>query len=149
MSNYTSQNIGANKHERIAPGFSAGIRMVFLVLIPVLLLYVGFPALPVSVFMDGAGGGAMQTGIQFLRIVAPFYLVVCVKLIADGVLRGAGLMREFMISTFSDLLLRVGLCIVFSSLFGAVGIWCSWPVGWCIATVLSVCFYRNGPWKSK
>ncbi|MDD7174121.1 MAG: MATE family efflux transporter [Clostridiales bacterium] len=143
MSNYTSQNIGANKHERIAPGFSAGIRMVFLVLIPVLLLYVGFPALPVSVFMDGAGGGAMQTGIQFLRIVAPFYLVVCVKLIADGVLRGAGLMSEFMISTFSDLLLRVGLCIVFSSLFGAVGIWCSWPVGWAIGTAMSCLFYHR------
>ena len=143
MSNYTSQNIGANKHERIAPGFSAGIRMVFLVLIPVLLLYVGFPALPVSVFMDGAGGSAMLTGIQFLRIVAPFYLVVCIKLIADGVLRGAGLMREFMISTFSDLLLRVGLCIAFSSLFGVVGIWCSWPVGWAIGTAMSYLFYRR------
>ena len=143
MSNYTSQNIGAGRHERIAPGFRAGLQMVFLVLVPVLLLYVGFPALPVSVFMDGAGGSAMLTGIQFLRIVAPFYLVVCIKLIADGVLRGAGLMREFMISTFSDLLLRVGLCIAFSSLFGVVGIWCSWPVGWAIGTAMSYLFYRR------
>ena len=140
MSNYVSQNIGADKRERIAPGFTAGLQMVYAVLIPVLILYVGFPSLPISVFMDG-GGEAMRTGVQILRIICPFYLVVCVKLIADGVLRGAGLMRQFMVTTFSDLVLRVGLCIAFSSLFGVVGVWCSWPVGWCAGTALSVMFY--------
>ena len=140
MSNYVSQNIGADKRERIAPGFTAGLQMVYAVLIPVLILYVGFPSLPISVVMDG-GGEAMRTGVQILRIICPFYLVVCVKLIADGVLRGAGLMRQFMVTTFSDLVLRVGLCIAFSSLFGVVGVWCSWPVGWCAGTALSVMFY--------
>ena len=140
MSNYVSQNIGADKRERIAPGFTAGLQMVYAVLIPVLVLYVGFPSLPIGVFMDG-GGEAMRTGVQILRIICPFYLVVCVKLIADGVLRGAGLMRQFMVTTFSDLVLRVGLCIAFSSLFGVVGVWCSWPVGWCAGTALSVMFY--------
>ena len=82
----------------------------------------------------------MQTGVDFLRIVTPFYLVVSIKLIADGVLRGAGRMREFMIDTFTDLILRVGLCIVFSSLFGVIGIWCAWPVGWAIGTALSALF---------
>ena len=140
MSNYVSQNIGADKRERIAPGFTAGLQMVYAVLIPVLVRYVGFPSLPIGVFMDG-GGEAMRTGVQILRIICPFYLVVCVKLIADGVLRGAGLMRQFMVTTFSDLVLRVGLCIAFSSLFGVVGVWCSWPVGWCAGTALSVMFY--------
>ena len=140
MSNFVSQNIGADKRERIAPGFTAGLQMVYAVLIPVLILYVGFPSLPIGVFMDG-GGEAMRTGVQILRIICPFYLVVCVKLIADGVLRGAGLMRQFMVTTFSDLVLRVGLCIAFSSLFGVVGVWCSWPVGWCAGTALSVMFY--------
>ena len=140
MSNYVSQNIGADKRERIAPGFTAGLQMVYAVLIPVLILYVGFPSLPIGVFMDGSGE-AMRTGVQILRIICPFYLVVCVKLIADGVLRGAGLMRQFMVTTFSDLVLRVGLCIAFSSLFGVVGVWCSWPVGWCAGTALSVMFY--------
>ena len=56
-------------------------------------------------------------------------------------LRGAGLMRQFMAATFSDLLLRVALCIAFSSLFGVVGVWCSWPVGWAAGTALSVLFY--------
>lgn len=141
MSNYVSQNIGAGRQERVAPGFKAGLQMVYALLIPVLVLYVGFSSLPIGIFMEGGGGEALQTGVQFLRIVSPFYLVVCVKLIADGVLRGAGLMRQFMAATFSDLLLRVVLCIVFSSLFGVVGVWCSWPVGWTAGTALSVMFY--------
>ena len=49
----------------------------------------------------------METGMEFLKIVSPFYFVISLKLMADGVLRGAGAMKSFMIATFSDLLLRV------------------------------------------
>ena len=64
-----------------------------------------------------------------------------------GVLRGAGLMKEFMAATFTDLILRVGLAITLSKALGAVGVWCAWPIGWSIAMVLSVIFYRRGPWE--
>ena len=57
------------------------------------------------------------------------------------------MMAEFMTSTFTDLVLRVTLALLFSRQFGYMGIWCSWPIGWGIATVLSVVFYRRGPWK--
>ena len=140
MSNYTSQNLGAGKPERIREGFTSGLRMVFTLCVPVIALYFLFPRRPISLFMEEGSVDAMQTGVDFLRIVSPFYLVVSIKLIADGVLRGAGRMREFMIDTFTDLILRVGLCIVFSSLFGVIGIWCAWPVGWAIGTVLSAFF---------
>ena len=141
VSNYVSQNIGAGKHERIAPGMRAGILLGLALCVPVITLYFGFPTLPISLFMDGAVSvEAMHTGVQFLRIVSPFYMVVCVKLVVDGVLRGEGLMGAFMIDTFTDLVLRVGLCIVFSALMGSIGIWCSWPVGWTLGTALGVFF---------
>ena len=143
MSNYISQNIGAGKEERLAPGFTAGLRMSYVVLAPIVLLYFLFPRAPISVFMNEGSQAALTTGVQFLRIVSPFYLVIVVKLIADGVLRGAGLMSQFMISTFTDLLLRVVLCIGLSSAFGVVGIWCSWPIGWIIGTGLSLWFSRG------
>jgi Na+-driven multidrug efflux pump len=72
---------------------------------------------------------------------------VSLKLVSDGILRGSGMMKEFVIDTFTDLILRVVLAIVFSSMWGAVGIWCAWPVGWTTAMVISVIFYRGGPWK--
>ena len=94
---------------------------------------------------------ALATGNQFLRIVAPFYFVVSVKLVADGILRGAGMMKQFMIATFADLILRVALSIVFSKVIGLgpVGIWLSWPVGWTSGMLLSVLFYRKSPWMKK
>ena len=74
---------------------------------------------------------AMHTGIIYLKILSPFYFVVSAKLVADGILRGAGLMKNFMVATFTDLILRVVLAFVFSkTALGATGIWCAWPVGW-------------------
>ena len=29
---------------------------------------------------------------------------------------------------------------------GEMGIWLSWPVGWVVATVISLSYYRVGPW---
>ena len=143
MSNYVSQNIGAEKPERLHPGFSAALKMSYALLVPVLALYFVFPKIPISLFLNKTAVDATAVGVQFMRIVSPFYLCILLKLIADGVLRGAGLMREFMAATFTDLFLRVGLCIVFSRLMDVVGIWLSWPVGWVIGTALSLFFYRK------
>ena len=90
----------------------------------------------------------MDTGVMFLRIVAPFYFVVAAKLVSDGVLRGAGLMKQFMIATFTDLVLRVALAeILARTALGATGIWISWPIGWTIAMTLSVVFYARVKWE--
>lgn len=56
---------------------------------------------------------------------------------------GAGKMAEFMASTFTDLILRVVLAVILSGLFGAVGIWTAWPVGWLVGATVSLFFYRR------
>ena len=101
------------------------------------------------IFLDSPTGEAMDTGIMFLRIVAPFYFVVSVKLVADGILRGARLMNQFMVTTFADLLLRVILTEILSeTALKTTGIWLSWPIGWCIATAISIIFYAKVKWKN-
>lgn len=148
VSNYTAQNMGAGKISRISDGFKAALKMVWTLCVPIVIVYVLATRFLIQIFMDNPSEPALISGIRFLNIVAPFYFVVSAKLAADGILRGAGLMKQFMIATFTDLTLRVVLAIVLSGQWGYVGIWCAWPVCWCIATVLSIWFYRNGPWKS-
>ena len=97
-------------------------------------------------YLEDGGSAAAANGISFLRIVSPFYFVVSLKIISDAVIRGAGDMTPFMISTFSDLILRAGLAIVFSSFLGPDGIWLSWPVGWIVGTVISIIFLKSGHW---
>ena len=142
ISNYTAQNLGAGILPRVKAGFRAAVKMVWMLCIPIVLVYILGNHLLIRAFMDEPSELALLSGTWFLKIVAPFYFVVSVKLAADGVLRGAGLMRQFMIATLTDLLLRVILTIVFAGQWGYMGIWCAWPVGWCVATVLSVGFYR-------
>lgn len=148
ISNYTAQNLGAKKLARIKEGFRVGIKMVWMLSLPLFLLYFFGGSIVLKLFMDQPTELAMQTGLNFLRILSPFYFVVSAKLVADGILRGAGMMSRFMVATFTDLILRVVLAFVFSkTALGATGIWCAWPIGWCVATVISIWFYRRGPWQ--
>ena len=148
ISNYTAQNLGASKYDRIKSGFRAGIKLVWALCVPLVALYV-FAGQPlVHIFLDSPTGQAMDTGVAFLRIVAPFYFIVSAKLVSDGVLRGAGLMKKFMIATFTDLVLRVALAEVLSrTALGTTGIWISWPIGWTIAAALSIVFYATVRWE--
>lgn len=147
VSNYTAQNIGAGKLHRVRQGFQAGIRMIWLVAIPLSLLYFFGGKLVLALFLDESSAQATRTGLIFLRILAPFYFVISAKLIADGILRGAGLMKKFMVATFVDLLLRVILALTLSrTALGELGIWGSWPVGWVAAALISLNYYRTGPW---
>lgn len=148
ISNYTSQNIGAQKLHRIKSGFRAGLKLVWLLCVPLIAIYFFAGKWLLYLFIDEPTTLALQTGINYLRILSPFYFVISAKLVADGILRGAGMMNKFMAATFTDLLLRVGLAIMLSTtVLGATGIWCAWPIGWCVATVMSIAFYRLGKWK--
>lgn len=149
ISNFTAQNIGAEKLQRVKEGFRAGVKMVWSLCVPFALVYIVSGGVLVKFFMDEPSIEALNTGIVFLRILAPFYFVISVKLATDGILRGAGMMKRFMVATFTDLILRVTLAVVLSGYLGSVGIWCAWPIGWAIGTILSLIFYKTGPWNPK
>lgn len=141
ISGFTAQNLGAGLPGRIREGYRAGIKMALGVTVPFFIGFFFFGKAMMLLFMENAGGRAMETGILFLRIVSPFYFVISVKLIADGILRGTESMRYFMIATFTDLILRVILAYLFSAWLEEAGIWMSWPAGWCVGTLLSIIFY--------
>lgn len=150
VSNYTAQNIGAEAFGRIKEGFRATLRLVWGLCLPVVLLYLFGGRWLLGLFLNDPSGPAMATGMAFLRILAPFYFVVAAKLTADGILRGAGMMGRFMIATFVDLILRVVLAVVLSRTpLGTNGIWMAWPIGWTVATLLSICFYAGGKWRRR
>lgn len=150
ISNYTAQNIGAGKYKRIKEGFRAGVKLVWLLSIPLFFAYFFAGKWLLYLFMEEPSTLALQTGIAFLRILSPFYFVISAKLVADGILRGSNMMNKFMIATFTDLILRVGLAIVLSrTTLGAIGIWCAWPIGWTVAAVLSVVFYKSRRWNEE
>ena len=153
VSTFTAQNLGAGKKERVRSGWRAGFSIAVMIALPVIVLFFGFGKNMIGIFLEKGASAepVLKEGVRFLRIVSPFYLVVLLKLVSDGVLRGAGAMKAFMVSTFSDLVLRVGLSYLFAKglHLGTTGIWMSWPVGWLAGTVLSLYYYKRGSWNQK
>ncbi len=147
MSSYTAQNVGAGKVERIKKGVKYLYIISFVITTPLFILYNFYPDVMMRIFVNSNDVAIINAGMEFLKTVAPFYLFISIKLIIDGVLRGSGAVNIFMISTFSDLLLRVVLSFVLSPMFAQQGIWYSWPIGWLFATAISCIFYFTGMWK--
>ena len=149
LSSFTAQNIGAGRPERVKQGFRAGAGMTLCVAVPFIAAFVFAGPQMVRLFLSAPSADALAQGTLFLNIVAPFYVLISLKLAADGVLRGAGCMGQFMTATFTDLILRVILAFLLAPRFGAAGIWMSWPLGWAVAAALSLGFYFTGGWRKR
>lgn len=149
LSNFTAQNIGAAKIDRVRKGFRTAIIMCVCVSLPFTLAYSIFGNQMMGLFLGAEDADAIQSGVEFLAVVSPFYFSVALKLMADGVNRGACAMIWFMLSTFTDLIIRVVLSFIFAGIWGSVGIWLSWPVGWIISVIIAVASYYAGVWIPK
>lgn len=143
LSSYTAQNIGAGKQERIPMGFRTGLKLSELTALPFVVLYFGLGQQMMGLFLNAESSAAIHAGVMFLRIVSPWYFMIVVKLMTDGIIRGSGAMIYFVIATIPDLILRIGFALMLSPRFGSTGIWMAWPFGWIAATVLTIIFYRK------
>ena len=56
-----------------------------------------------GLFLDESSAAAIQAGVDYMHIVTPFYFIVTIKVMCDGVLRGGSAMLYFMTTTFTDL----------------------------------------------
>lgn len=157
VSSFTAQNIGAEQYQRVRKGFRVGAVLCVGIAALFTIVYVVFSNELIYLFMDKTQGNteaAAEAGRQFLTIVSPFYLAVALKLTGDAILRGGGRVGAFMVTTFSDLILRVVFAFILKPHFGATGIWLSWPVGWTISGIISITLYiiyvrKLSGWKSE
>ncbi len=135
---YISQNIGANRYDRLKKGVLADgliLMVATLIIIPITVI---FPEALVSIFIDGAlSPEVIAVGKEMVTIITPFYLFASVKFICDNTLKGSGKMLGFILSTGVDIVLRVALAYALSPLFGSTGIWWSWPPSWIVGTLIS------------
>jgi len=147
MASFTAQNIGAGNMKRVSEGFKVSLVMSAFIALPITVVYLVFGKELVNMFMKNPDEAAIAVGYGFLLIVAPFYFSVAAKLNCDAILKGAGAVRYFVITTFTDLIIRVVLAYAFADTLGAERIWWCWPIGWVISALLSVFFYASGNWK--
>lgn len=148
ISSYTAQNIGAGKPQRVKAGYRASYGIVFAIA-AVICLAVQLLARPlVSLFMEEGGSSlAFETGMACTRFMGWFYVLIGLKMISDGVLRGAGDMVMFTVANLVNLGLRVVLAVTLAPQFGIQFVWMAVPVGWLINYGISFLEYRTGKWE--
>ncbi len=145
LSGFIAQNQGAGEQKRIRDGIRISVMIAYLFsgfVILVLCIW-GENILAVFIKESEKSGEVIAAGMGFLNVVSPFYLVVCLKIVYDGALRGIGAMNSFMLATMSDVVVRVTLGNIFSEHWGLYGVWEIWPTAWAVGTMLSVGLYLN------
>lgn len=153
MSSYAAQNIGAGKDKRVEQGYKACLLMVAIFSAAItLIIYLLGPQL-LGLFLNsssGTGEGtAMFFGLKYMKTVSVFYILMGLLFVGNGLLRGAGDMGAFMLSSMSNLFSRVIIAYLLAHFIGASAIWCSIPIGWGIGSLFSYLRIRSGKWKQK
>ena len=152
MSSYTAQNIGAGRYDRVKEGLKACIVMVVAFSLIITLIIFLFGNQLLSLFLDpGDASGALGYGLAYMHTVSVFYILMGMLFVPNGLLRGAGDMGAFTLSSMANLFSRVAIAYILAYLtpLGANSIWWSIPAGWAVGASVSLLRVRSGRWMRR
>ena len=150
MSTFTAQNLGAGKPGRVHEGYHAayGIIIGFGVLLVAISQLFYDPI--ISAFVEqGESAVAFETGTAYFRFIGFFFSFLGFKAITDGILRGAGDIKVYMLANLINLAIRVAVAQLCSPVWGIQLIWYAVPMGWTANYLISYFWYRTGNWKKR
>ena len=149
MSSFTAQNLGAKQQERVVKGYHTayGIVFGFGILICVILEIFYRPLILMFLGEEGTAL-ALNTGMSYMRFIGFFFSFIGLKMITDGLLRGAGDMKMFTVANLVNLGIRVAVAVIMAPRFGIAFVWYAVPMGWLANYLISFARYKTGIWKS-
>lgn len=150
MSTFTAQNLGAGKPERVRQGYHAayGIIIGFGVLLIAISQLFYEPV--IAAFVEqGESAVAFETGTAYFRFIGFFFSFLGFKAITDGILRGAGDIKVYMLANLINLAIRVAVAQLCSPVWGIQMIWYAVPMGWTVNYLISYFWYRTGNWQKR
>ena len=148
ISSYTAQNLGAGRKDRVVEGYHTGYRIVFAFAVILCVILELFYQPLIELFLGDEGTGlAVSTGVSYLRFIGWFFVLIGLKMITDGLLRGAGDMKMFTVANLVNLSIRVVLAVTLAPRIGIEMVWYAVPIGWLANYLISFAEYRTGKWK--
>lgn len=141
---FVGQNLGSGRTDRAQRGTRIAVLMsmatTFLVMVPVLI------AAPALVTFFNRKAEVIAYGSLFLRVISPFYLVMCIYQVYAGALRGAGNSRVPMIIMLASFVAfrQCYLFIMTRYISNEIlPIAFSYPAGWLVCSGLMLLYYRK------
>ena len=151
MGNYTAQNMGAKKPERIPAGLRAGILINLGIVLVIFCILQLFPAQLVGAFVDTdlTDPEVISVGVTYLRIFSCINILFALMTILNGVLKGAGDLRWFLFITVLNLGVRVVAAFLLAAPLGWTAVCWSQLIGWLSGLAVVLPRYRSGRWRQK
>ena len=131
VSPYVSQNLGAKKIERIKKGYHAALVLDVCFAVLAFIVIETLHTQISSLFLGKDGTAlAYQVSEGYMRWLGYFFIFMGIKMATDGVLRGLGIMRPFLIANMVNLAIRLSVALICAPRFGIVFVWLAVPAGW-------------------
>lgn len=144
FSTYVAQNKGAKMYDRVRAGVKSSIRSIIIFCIAVSSIILIFSRDIMLLFVNDSEKEVISLGVEYISIVAIFYVLIGFLFMFYGLYRGLGLLKISIILTIISLGTRVVLAYILSATsLGARGIWLSIPIGWALADILGVYMYKK------
>lgn len=144
FSTFIAQNYGAKKERRIREGLKGAVltAAVFCVIISAAVWIFARPLM--LMFVSGEETAIIAEGVRYLRIEGAFYCGIGCLFLLYGLYRALGKPGMSVVLTAVSLGTRVALAYALSAIdaIGVWGIWWSVPIGWALADIVGLVYYR-------
>ena len=96
------------------------------------------------IFVDAKETAIIMEGVRYLRIEGAFYIGIGWLFLLYGLYRALGRPGMSVVLTVFSLGTRVALAYILSAIqaIGVVGIWWSIPIGWALADIVGLLYYK-------
>ena len=140
---FISQNSGKGQRDRIRKGTRIAVLITVMFSLCIsLLVNITAPWL-IGIFFSNPGNEIISIGVSYLRVEGSFYALIGMLFLFYGYFRADGRPSVSLILTIISLGLRVLLSYTFAPLLGYWAIWVSIPIGWAVADLAGLVFYKR------
>lgn len=144
FSTFIAQNYGARREERIRSGLKGAVLAALLFCIVISAAVFAFARPLMLLFIDSGEAAIIAEGVRYLHIEGAFYCGIGCLFLLYGLYRALGKPGMSVVLTVISLGTRVALAYLLSSIpaIGVAGIWWSVPIGWMLADLVGLLYYR-------
>lgn len=145
FSTFIAQNYGAKKETRIRQGIRTAAKMAMLFSACVSLLVCIFAKQLLLIFIRPEETEILAVGVSYLRTEGAFYCGIGGLFLLYGLYRAVNRPAMSLVLTFLSLGTRVVLAYTLSAIpeIGVTGIWWSVPIGWFLADLAGVLYWKR------
>ena len=130
ITGFLAQNKGKRNFSRIRKGFMVGVKLEVIYSLVMMILIFVFAKELMILFIGRGESEVIESGVEYLKLMAFLYLLPGLTNIIQGYFRGLGEMKITLNATFVQIVVRVIAAYLIASYFGVKGFALACLIGW-------------------